>query len=75
LWEDRPVNKDVQHLISALRKDGWRVTIARTHYKAYPPDLTQQIVTFSATPRGSRWRKDVLAQLRKSGYRPGRATD
>lgn len=66
---DGQQREEIREIIRALEAQGWRVDGGGKHYKAFPSDNTRAIVTFSKTPSDSRWKQNLLAQLRRSGYR------
>jgi predicted RNA binding protein YcfA (HicA-like mRNA interferase family) len=63
----RVTMNDVREIIEKLESQGWRIERDRKHYKAFPPDRTKQMVTIPTTPSGSRWRPNLISQLRRSG--------
>jgi DNA repair protein RadC len=57
---------DYRPLISDLQHQGWRIEQTKQgHYKAFPPDPRAPMVLFSTNPHAM---KQVLSQLRRSGY-------
>jgi hypothetical protein len=60
---------DIKAIRSALIAQGWRLVEGGGHTKAYPPDITKPMVVLPGTPGGGRWRQNLIAQLRRSGFR------
>jgi hypothetical protein len=64
------LHAEVVQLVDDLRARGWHVRkSAGGHYRAAPPDKDQPLVFFSSTPSDRAWRRQAVAQLRRSGYR------
>ena len=61
-------SKDVDELIRALLKAGWRVEQGKRHPIAYPPDKTQTPVTLSSTPSDRRAFANMVSLLRQRGF-------
>jgi len=63
-------SKESREIIAELRRQGWNVErTERGHYKAYPPDPAQKMVTFAGGLSGDhRAVKNAVAQLRRSGF-------
>jgi predicted RNA binding protein YcfA (HicA-like mRNA interferase family) len=63
-------SKEIKALIKDLEAQGWRVVLARSgHYKAYPPDKGQDMVTMPSTPSDHRSMRNTMRDLRHSGYK------
>lgn len=63
-------SKEIKALIKALEDQGWRVEQARSgHYKAFPPDKGQDMVTMPSTPSDHRSLKNTIRDLKHSGYK------
>lgn len=61
--------KDIKRIRKALEAQGWRIEHRKGgHYMAYPPDKSLPPVLLPSTPSGPRWRQNLLAQLRRSGF-------
>lgn len=62
--------KDIDQIRKALIAQGWRIEKARgTGYdRAYPPDTSKPPARLPSTPGGGRWRENLIAQLRRSGF-------
>jgi len=60
---------DLNAIRKALAAQGWTIRAGRKHDMAYPPDKTKPAVVLPSTPGGGRWRENLLAQLRRSGFR------
>lgn len=63
------VGKELREILDALVDQGWRVEDVGRRYKAFPPDKSLPMVTIAKTPSGGRWKANLLAQLRRSGFR------
>ncbi len=64
------INKDTKKLLKVLEKEGWRVVYrSGGHITAYPPDKSIPGVTMASTPSDRRAWDNMLAQLRRSGYK------
>lgn len=63
------VGEELKEILRALRDQGWRVDDVGRRYKAYPPDTHLPMVIIPKTPSGNRWKENLLAQLRRSGFR------
>jgi len=62
-------SKEIKTLIKDLEDQGWRVVLARSgHYKAYPPDKSQSMVTMPSTPSDHRSMRNTIRDLKHSGY-------
>ncbi len=61
--------KELNEILDALRAQAWRVEDVGRRYKAFPPQRELPMVTIPKTPSGGRWRENLLAQLRRSGFR------
>jgi len=63
-------SKESREIVGELRRQGWTVErTERGHYKAYPPDPAQKMVTFAGGLSGDhRTVKNAVAQLRRSGF-------
>lgn len=60
---------DIATIRKALLAQGWRLDDRKGgHTMAYPPDKTKPAVVLPGTPSGSRWRENLIAQLRRSGF-------
>jgi hypothetical protein len=62
--------KDFRLILTALREQGWRLENSSNsaHYKAFPPDTTKPMVCFSTTSGDHRALKNMLRDLRASGF-------
>ncbi len=55
----------------ALTEQGWRIEPRKAgHDMAYPPDTSKRPVPLPGTPSGPRWRPNLIALLKRSGFRP-----
>ncbi|MEJ5869340.1 hypothetical protein WDV85_16540 [Pseudokineococcus sp. 5B2Z-1] len=62
-------SKEMRALIKELEDQGWRVVLARSgHYKAFPPDKSQSMVTMPSTPSDHRSMRNTIRDLKHSGY-------
>lgn len=60
--------KDIDTIVEALDEQGWRIIRKGGKRMAYPPDKTKPAVLLPDTPGGGRWRPNLIAQLRRSGF-------
>lgn len=61
-------NKEVNEIARSLEKQGWRIESIKGGYRmAYPPDRTKRPVKLPSSPAGRRWRKNLIAVLRRNG--------
>lgn len=61
--------KDIKRIRKELEAQGWQIKDRKGgHAMAYPPDKSKQPVLLPSTPSGPRWRENLLAQLRRSGF-------
>lgn len=60
--------RDIDIIKRALRDQGWRIEPRGKHEMAYPPDKAKPAVVLPTTPGGSRWKQNLIAQLRRSGF-------
>ena len=60
---------DLKAIRKALVAQGWTIRPGGKHDMAYPPDKTKPAVVLPSTPSGGRRRQNLLAQLRRSGFR------
>lgn len=62
--------RDIDLIRQALEDQGWRIEPGRKgrHAVAYPPDKDVAPVVLPSTPSGPRWRENLIAQLRRSGF-------
>lgn len=59
-----------RRLLRDLRRQGWKVTKGRKHWKAVPPDVTQRIVMIPCTSGDTfHGPHNMLAELKRSGFR------
>lgn len=63
------VSTDLRCLKRKLRRSGWRVVENRRHLRAYPPDGGRFVVIPSTPHGGHRTWQNILADLRRGGYR------
>lgn len=65
----RSSNKEVEAILDQLRAQKWRVTrpLRTTKYLAWPPDGVTRPVPIHETPSDYRWRRNLVAMLRKAG--------
>ncbi len=62
--------REIQQIRRALIKQGWRIEARKGgHDMAFPPDKTKRPVPLPSTPGGPRWRDNLIAQLRQSGFK------
>jgi len=59
---------DLKTIRRMLVTQGWTIRTGR-HDMGYPPDKSKPAVVLPSTPGGGRWRENLLAQLRRSGFR------
>jgi hypothetical protein len=60
---------DEKDLRKAAREQGWEIgQTSKGHTRWVPPDKTKPIVVGSGTPGDQRAIKNLLAQLRRSGF-------
>lgn len=61
--------KDFRHLFEALRGQCWQIEMTSSgHYRLTPPDKTRTIVHISTSSGDTRIMKNVLRDLRASGF-------
>lgn len=62
--------QEMKAIRKALREQGWRIESGKKgrHDMAYPPDRSKPGVPLPGTPSGPRWRQNLIAQLRRSGF-------
>ncbi len=63
------MTSDIKTIRKALLAQGWTLRIGRKHELAYPPEKSKPAVVLPSTPGGGRWRANLLAPLRRSGFR------
>ena len=62
--------RDIDRIRRELVRQGWRIEARKGgHDLAFPPDPSKPPVTLSGTPSGSRWLPNLIAELRRSGFR------
>lgn len=62
-------SKEIKRLVRDLELQGWRVELRKSgHYVAYAPD-GEHMVTFASTPSDHRALRNILALLRRYGYK------
>jgi predicted RNA binding protein YcfA (HicA-like mRNA interferase family) len=60
--------KEAREIAKKLEAQGWRVDYHRKgHAIAYPPDRSKRPVTIPGTPSDHRWKKNLIAELRRAG--------
>lgn len=60
---------DLRKIEQAAREQGWRVErTTKGHIRFVPPDATMPMVIASGTPSDQRSIKNLIAQLRRSGF-------
>ena len=63
------LKKELAQILREARRQGWRVELQRSgHYKLYPPDGRDLIVTGS-TPSSPRALVKLVARMRSCGFR------
>lgn len=63
-------SKEITKLVKALEQQGWRVELRGSgHYMAFPPDKARHPVVFASTPSDHRALRNILARLRREGYK------
>ena len=61
-------NKDVMKVVKKARKQGWRVTKAKSnHLQFYPPNNYKDIIVMSSTPRSPSNFKHCVSLLKDKG--------
>lgn len=61
--------KEIEAILEKLIVQGWRITRNGGHYKAFPPDKSKPMVTVQTTAGEGRGMRNLIAVLRRSGYR------
>jgi hypothetical protein len=61
------MKKEPREIARKLEKQGWRIDYQRTHAMAYPPDRTKRAIPIPNSPSDHRWRKNLIAMLRRAG--------
>lgn len=61
--------KDLRVLLRDLEAQGWEIRQTKKGQFAVPPDKSKPLVQIHNTARGSRSWENMLAQLKRSGYR------
>lgn len=60
---------DIKQIRQALIAQGWRIEARKGgHDMAYPPDPSKRAVPLPGTPGQGRWRENLIATLRRSGF-------
>ena len=59
--------KEVERIIEALERQGWKVRAGGKHWMVYPADKSQSPVAFPRTPSDYRSVKNMIAELRRKG--------
>lgn len=59
--------KELRQIIREAERQGWRVE-QRKHWMFYAPD-GKNIVTAPSTPSDHRWKQNLIAHLRRYGFR------
>jgi hypothetical protein len=63
------VADDIKQIREALLAQGWSIDDKRKGYPiAYPPEKGRRPVPLPKTPAGVRWRQNLIARLRRSGF-------
>jgi predicted RNA binding protein YcfA (HicA-like mRNA interferase family) len=63
------VADEMKAIRKALIAQGWRIEPRKGgHDVAWPPDRTKRQVPLPSTPGGGRWRANLIADLRRSGF-------
>lgn len=65
---NRKRSKELEQLFSQLEARGWRIDRSKDHPRAIPADKTKPIVVMAGTPSDHRSWKNMLSQLRRSGF-------
>lgn len=60
--------RDIDSIVAALDDQGWHIERKGGKRMAYPPDRSKSPVLLPDTPGGGRWRQNLIAQLRRSGF-------
>lgn len=60
--------RDIDQIKQALRDQGWDIRNKGGKDMAYPPNKAKQPVLLPTTPGGGRWKQNLIAQLRRSGF-------
>lgn len=62
--------KEIKKIRKELEAQGWRIENRKGgHAMAFPPDRSQPPVVLPSSPSDARWQKNLLAQLRRSGFK------
>jgi len=60
----------LNRILDALRRQGWKVEkTGGGHWRCIPPDPTKRIVRLASTPSDVNAVKQMIRDLRKSGFR------
>ncbi|MEX0755714.1 MAG: hypothetical protein WD556_11455 [Actinomycetota bacterium] len=64
------VKKDLKEVFREAERQGWKVTqTPGGHWKLVPPDPSKDIVHTGKTPSDHKALANVIAQMRRSGFR------
>jgi hypothetical protein len=61
------MNQESREIARKLEAEGWRVDYGRRHAMAYPPDRSKRAIPIPNSPSDHRWRKNLIAMLRRAG--------
>lgn len=62
------MEKELREILREAERQGWRVVRGSKHFKLYAPD-GKTIVTAPTTPSDWRAIRDVIARMRRAGFR------
>ncbi len=62
------VRKEIHDIVAQLESQGWFVDrTTKGKWLAWPPDGVTRAIPIHLTPSDHRWKKNLVAQLRRAG--------
>lgn len=65
-----PSKRSILSLLHELQRQGWQVRRGSKHYVVYPADKTKRCFTISVSPSDRNAERQIMRELRMSGYEP-----
>lgn len=62
------LEKRLKSLFKKLKEQGWEINPSKKGWMVVPPDKSKPMVTIHGTPSDNRSWKNMIAQLKRSGF-------